>query len=246
MYIVDLSHHEKACVPLLAKAKEKGLAAVIMKCTEGRDFLDPSYRAMRDSAKAAGLLFGSFHFATNSGDANPNDDDGSLGREQADWFLLNADPGSLMALDYEWSKHQNMSRRNAEAFVERVYEKTGRHPIIYTSRAFGNDVWRAEMKKPLGPNSPLAKCELWLVSYNDTHPDRHLPVDTSLVGWPWKQWSLWQYTNGKDGPSPDLVKYPRQIPVLGGVDGNKFFSDDIEVLKQWWNNVGRDVGPQCR
>jgi lysozyme len=228
--IVDLSHHEAACVPLLGRAKEQGLVAVITKCTEGRDFVDPSYAPMRKAARDADLLVGSYHFGTNSDSLN---DDGKLGREQADHFLAHADPDGLLILDWEWSeKHRDMTLANAEAFVARVHEKTGRYVVIYTSRSF--------LTHDLVPkaDSVLSQCPLWLCWYLDAHPAKHLPRA------PWKQHDLWQYTNGHAGPA-DEIAFPRKTPVLGRVDRNAFAGDE-RALREWWEHCGRDPGPQCR
>lgn len=56
----------------------------------------------------------------------------------------------------------------AQAFVERVLEKTGRHPVINAPRSFLTD--SLVPKKP----SALAQCPLRLW-YFDGHPEKHSP-----------------------------------------------------------------------
>ena len=216
--IVDLSNSEHACGPLLAHAAQQGLVAVITKCTEGKDYVDPSYAAMRASALAAGLLFGSFHFATGSTD----------GATQADWYLRHADPADLLCLDWEWSKHGNANLAYAEAFVSRVFAVTGRWPLVYTSRSYVSE-------KGVGVpehDSVLGHCPLWVCSYGHNPP----AMPTS----PWSDWDLHQFTNGIAA----TPHYPTETPVLGKVDRSAF-RGDAAMLRAWWAMAGREHGPQC-
>jgi lysozyme len=227
--IIDVAHWETASIPHLAAAKAAGLHAVIAKCTQGKDARDKAHPKFRDECKRLGLLFGDYHFGSGT----------SPGEQQADWYLRHADPDALHALDWEWQinvdkagkKFPDMSVAQAEAFVVRVHEKTGRWPLVYTSRSF--------LTKSLKPaaDSVLANCPLWLCWYLDASPDKHLPLA------PWKTWELWQYSNGHDGPR-DKVRFPRETPHLGGVDRNAFLGDEA-TLRQWWGSVGRVRGPQC-
>jgi lysozyme len=225
--IIDVAHWETASIPKLAAAKDAGLVAVIAKCTQGKDARDKAYGKFRDECKRLGLLFGSYHFGSGTSD----------GTQQADWYLRHADPDSLHAMDWEWQinvdrngkKFPDMSVAQAEAFVSRVHEKTGRWPLVYTSRSF--------LTKSLRPSesSILANCPLWVCWYLNSKPA--LPLA------PWKTWDLWQYTNGKHA----MAKPPGPIatPALGGVDRNAFAGDE-PALREWWANCGRARGPACR
>jgi lysozyme len=225
--IIDVAHWETDSIPHLADAKADGLVAVIAKCTQGKDAIDRAYPKFAVECRRLGLLFGSYHFGSGT----------SPGEQQADWYLRHADHDSLHALDWEWQinvdratgkKFPDMSVAQAEAFVTRIHEKTGRWPLVYTSRAF--------LTKSLRPseNSVLANCPLWLCWYLDAKPEKHLPLA------PWKTWDLWQYTNGKHA----MAKPPGPIatPHLGGVDRNAFAGDE-SALREWWMNSGRACRP---
>ena len=62
--VVDLSHWE-AQVDFV-QAKTAGIAAVILKATQGTGFLDPTFASRAVAAHAAGLLLGAYHFFDTS------------------------------------------------------------------------------------------------------------------------------------------------------------------------------------
>jgi lysozyme len=228
--IVDVSHWESGAVPHLAGAQRLGLKAVIAKTTQGKDAIDRSYVPFRDECKRLGLLFGSFHFGSGTSD----------GATQADHFLTHADPSSLLCLDWEWqTKDQHthkprfpeMTTAQAEQFVVRIHERTGRWPLVYCGRS-----WVNEIGKPKA-DSPLANCPLWLVWYINEKPEKALPA-------PWSTYDLWQYTNGNTASASKA--FPMKTLGLGGVDRSAFLGD-VASLCEWWANCGRDDrGPACR
>src|SRR5215471_14632378 len=59
--IVDLNHWGQ---PDFAALVSAGITAVIHKATEGATFQDPEFVSRRVAAKAAGLLWGSYHFVS--------------------------------------------------------------------------------------------------------------------------------------------------------------------------------------
>jgi GH25 family lysozyme M1 (1,4-beta-N-acetylmuramidase) len=221
--IIDVDH--TASTPeQIAAAHAQGVLAVIAKCTQGKDYVDPAFAAWRDRVrKVDGLLFGEYHFGSNS----------CPGNVQADWFLAHAAPDSLMILDWEWNPDHvggDMSLANAELFVQRIYQVTDRWPVVYCARAF------VVHDKIPEQSSPLANCPLWVVHYADPPP--HLPIA------PWRRADLVQYTDVKYGPH-DTRTYPRITPGLGRKADRSYFDGDAVALREWWANAGRERGPQC-
>ena len=120
--VIDLSHFNVA--PDFEKARNDGILGVIHKATQGPMFVDETYIARRDAARAAGMLWGAYHFGTGA----------SHGAEQADFFLdfVGMDPGTLLVLDFEENKKgPSMTLEQARAFVTRVQAVTGRFPGLY-------------------------------------------------------------------------------------------------------------------
>jgi GH25 family lysozyme M1 (1,4-beta-N-acetylmuramidase) len=176
--VVDLSHHNGSVD--LKKASDSGIVGVIHKATQGRTYVDPTYKGNRTKAADAGLLWGAYHFGTGS--------DGVL---QAEHFLNAVQPANdtLVVLDLEANPQgPNMTLVEARAFVTHVNEVTGRWPGLYSGHY---------IKALLGTQTDavLANCWFWLAQYGPT------PV----VPTNWKKWTMWQYTDGGIGPPPHTV-----------------------------------------
>ena len=121
--IFDIAQHQTNCD--FRAAKSAGLEAVIIKATEGMNFVDPQFHNHLAGARAAGLMIGMYHFGT-----------GSDGVGQADDFLAAANPGpdNLLVLDFEKNPNPHGTQMTvpiAEKFVQRVREKTGRFPAFF-------------------------------------------------------------------------------------------------------------------
>lgn len=218
--IVDLHHHDRCNVDV--GVREGNLQALILKATEGLDWCDPLFEVRFAKAWEAGVLVGAYHFASGNGS----------GASQADHFVarVRAVAGAafdevLLILDWETNpskKYGDMSVANAEAFVSRVHELTGRWPVFYSFTSY----MRARLKTP---SVVLGRCALWQAQYGE-RPSR--PASPT-----WQRIELWQYTNGGDGPA-DVNNYPRSMPGFGGCD-RSVFEGDSAALHAWWRTVGR-------
>ena len=62
--VVDLSHHNPK--PDFARAAQAGAKGVIYKASQGTTGIDPTFRNNEPRARAAGLWWGAYHFATGS------------------------------------------------------------------------------------------------------------------------------------------------------------------------------------
>ena len=93
----------------------------------------------------------------------------------------------LLALDIEENKGgNNITPKQAEEFINRVYVLTGRLPLIYGRPCFLQDF----------ATPTLTECPLWLARW-EIKPT--LPIG-------WRNWTLWQYTDGHSGKKPSSVK----------------------------------------
>jgi lysozyme len=176
--IIDLSHHNGTVD--LQRARGAGILGIIQKASQGQSFQDPTYLGNRDQAKAAGLLWGAYHFGT-----------GDNGEAQADWFLGVVQPTGreILVLDLEQNgQGPSMNLEEARAFVTHVKERTGQWPGLYSGHY---------IKALLGSASDpvLANCWFWLAQYGPT----------AVVPPNWPRWTMWQYTDGALGPEPHAV-----------------------------------------
>src|SRR5712691_13278616 len=183
--VVNLSHYD-LMRPDFVTMRSEGIFGVIHEASYPRFDRDSQYAARQQAATRAGLLWGAYHF----GDATDP-------VQQADHFLsvvsnawAQADPSSrpagvLLVLDFEKNGHYpggTMRVDQAVSFVERIRERTGQYPGLYSGEY--------HLRQALGSRnvsgvqkSILAKCWLWLANYGSQ------PRATS----PWDFWQLWQY-----------------------------------------------------
>jgi GH25 family lysozyme M1 (1,4-beta-N-acetylmuramidase) len=199
--VLDLSHHNE--ISSMAEIVGAGIIGIIHKASEGIGCPDESYAGRRDEAKAVGLLWGAYHFATGS------DVEG-----QVDDFLsrVGIDDETLYALDWEDNPGgTKMSLEQAREFLELVEERTGRKAVLYS----GNTV-----KEALGDrvDEYFGEHRLWLAQYSsDPEPQAS-----------WGEWWLWQYSDGNNGPQPRGCP-----GVSGDVDTNSFDDADEDLIEQW-------------
>src|SRR5712671_2587490 len=138
--VIDLYHGDKVSVDF-SMVKSKGIAAVILKATQGIDFVDPAFAQRLANARAAGLLVGAYHFM----DANSP-------VEQMAHFLsvVGATDGILLAVDFEAYERSQPTVIQAATAVMTVKSVTGRFPVLYTGRYMLT-----------APNAMLSQCPLW-------------------------------------------------------------------------------------
>ncbi len=208
--VVDISHHN-GNVDLM-KAKQAGIVGVIHKGTQGTGMFDNTYDQNRQKAQAAGLLWGAYHFGTNTD-----------GAAQADFFLskINADKQTLLVLDYEPNGKSTMRFAQARAFVQRIKEVTGRFPGLYSGSL---------IKQQLGgkpPDPVFSQCFLWIAQYGPA--PRGIPKT-------WSSWTFWQYTDGAVGPMPHAVD------GIGPCDRDQFNGTLEELQALWGGASNEEAG----
>jgi len=183
--VVDLSHWQ-APVDFVS-AKSAGIAAVILKATQGSHWIDMTFAQRFAAADAAGLLVGAYHFLDNS----PPD-------RQVENFLSVAEGCRVLGLDAEPNGiGGTVTIAQASEAAARLHMATGRAPLVYISR-YGPDERGTDL-----PSVVLSRCPLWLPSYNSR------PVCPQG----WSQWVLWQHTDGSIGsdvaPVPGIGRCDR-------------------------------------
>lgn len=205
--IVDINHDNEID---FAMAQANGITAVIHKASEGATFQDDKYRSRRDRAMGMGFLWGAYHFSSS----RPSSDQVDNFLDAIQWGADSArDEQTLICLDWEPSHSgPDMTLHQAEDFVLRVKDKTGRNPLLYGGNLIREGVGQSE-------NNILKHCPLWYARYRDTPVG--IPVNT------WDSYTLWQYTDGKEGPEPHTV------PGMGRTDRNRFAGTTTQLKNQW-------------
>lgn len=200
--VVDLSHFNPPAD--FVKAKAAGVIGIIHKATQGTGFADPLYASRRTAAKAAGLLWGAYHFGTG------DDVDAQFSK-----FLAVAQPdaSTLVALDFErntTTANDSMTLAQAKQFLQKIEAKLGRKAVVY-----GGDYLKAQLGAAADPY--LAQHRLWWAQYNATCA---LPPT-------WPSYWLWQFTDGHHGPDP------QNVPGIGTPDCDTYDGTDAELAASW-------------
>lgn len=145
--ILDIYHGDT--VVDFGRVKASGIAGVIHKASQGGSIVDQAYATRRKLAKAAGLLWGAYHFFDYSAPA----------AHQADHFLSVAAPdaATLVALDWENVGNREPSAGLAREFLEEIETKLNRKAVIYS----GN-VAKEQLK---GKDDYFGSHRLWLCEY---------------------------------------------------------------------------------
>lgn len=183
---------------------DDGIRAVIHKASQGTDWTDTKFKNRWERLKATSLLRGAYHFGEDAD-----------GERQADHFLavVGPQPHALLCLDWETNDPRfggTMLLGQAEAFVQRIREKTGKWPTLYSGESFLN-----AQSRRMKPTSPLIHCPLWLAKYSENAPEAP-PVFK-------KRWAMWQYT------SIGEIK-----GIAGACDRSRFYGS-AEELRNFWN-----------
>jgi lysozyme len=223
--VVSLSHYDEHPFDF-SGLHRSGLEGVIHEATYPAFDYDSKYAYRQAEAMRAGVLWGAYHFAN-----------GSDGRKQADHFVNfvssqwvsghnPSDPqGVLLVLDAEQNSHYpggNMRVEEAVRFIERVHERTGIYPGLYS-----NEYWiKRIFNDPTISSSSretLRKSWLWIANYHNQ------PAATA----PWPRWTLWQYTGDGVCGLPRSM-YPTNLGGLRKIE-RTIFSGDRTALHQFWN-----------
>ncbi len=141
---IDISRYDGAVD--MTRSRHAGVRFVFIKATQGSTYVDPWYAAHVAAARAAGLAIGSYHFFDyrRSGTVQA---DNFVDTMRANGALIGhpAARGGRGMPRVRWARRPaSTARTQLRAFVERVYHRTGRLAMIYTSahmwaQVMGND-----------------------------------------------------------------------------------------------------------
>src|SRR5436190_17521660 len=167
--VLNLSHYD-VMRPDFITMKRQGIVGVIHEATYPPFVRDPKYLDRQMGALQAGLLWGAYHYAN-----------GRDPIQQADHFLsvvssawAQANPavrpsaGLLLVLDFEKNGHYpggTMRADQAVAFVERIRERTGEYPGLYSGEYHLRQVLNSP-KETTAQRAMLTKCWLWIANYH--------------------------------------------------------------------------------
>ncbi|MFC9600845.1 glycoside hydrolase family 25 protein [Peribacillus butanolivorans] len=199
---LDVSQHQG--VISWTSVYESGKSFVFIKATEGATVKDERFDVNYKEAKNAGLYVGAYHYAYPE-----SMEDHIL---EADYFVDTVNKaggfeGNLPpVLDLETIKgnlDKDQLSEWARIWMERVMEKVGIKPLIYTYLDFGQR----------NLNESLGEYPLWFARYDVQQPE-------DFSGW--SEWKFLQYTSSGHVPG-----------IIGNVDLNEFNGsiEDLEQFR---------------
>ena len=174
---------------------------VVIKATEGINYVNPDYMRAYEQAKAAGKCLGIYHYA-NGGNI----------QAEADYFLGNVGNrlGEAM-LVLDWEAGNNASFGNCDyawckSWLDYVYSKTGVHPILYCSQSISYKF------------DNIGNYGLWIAQYADNDPTGYqdAPWNEGKYACAIRQYASCGRLSGYDG-NLDLDKFLRKQRGLGQI-----------------------------
>lgn len=147
----------------------KKVSGIIFKASDDLK-ADTGYTQSIIDGKKNGFGIGSYHLGRKSDPI-----------KQADFYLSKIGTDQkFMALDIEGTGIKDISLTDAEKFIQRIFEKTGRYPFLYCN----NVVFEAITAK-YDSKSQFAKCPLWYARFLNELPKLSTKV--------WDKVTLWQF-----------------------------------------------------
>jgi lysozyme len=120
-----------------------------------------------------------------------------------------------------------MSLKEAEVFIQRIFEKTGRYPLLYA-----NHQVLTAINTQYDANSAFAKCPFWYARFREKIPH----FDTKI----WSSYFLWQFSCE--------INCQKTGSCLYNVPGTRFdmdvnvFYGSYEALKMVWLGLSNESG----
>lgn len=178
---------------------------------------DTKFLERRNEAKKNNILYASYHLGTNEDPI-----------KQADFYLqiVGLNSNEPMALDIEDIGGNNITLKDAEKFIQRIYEKTNRYPFVYVN----NKVY-LEINKSFNNKSLFAKCPLWYARFRSSINDISFNV--------WDKVTMWQFSCELNCKKTGECLY--NVPgTKYDMDINSFNGTDAELYLLWSSTTTSD------
>lgn len=233
---IDVSHHQyNRGVPDFDAVKEEGHSFVIVKLTEGVDYIDPSARCMAQAVLNAGLDLSYYHFATPGGSSGKEWWD--AGDEARDFLAaLEGLPAPTMrvVLDFEWKKVDLSPAQRTEwacEWLEIVGSALGYKPILYSYVNYLNTYVHL-------PSAPLNEHPLWLAHYTSADA----PAFNPAWGWAEEDFFLWQHAS--DGEVAGITGHVDLNRAMRDLDPLRFGQPALEYRVEEFQANSRSRAPE--
>lgn len=196
-------------------ATEKRVVAIIHKATQGSR-IDKKCLLRREIAKKRGYKWGTYHLGVPG---NPI--------AQADFYLktvgINSD--EVYALDLEGIDPQKfMPLDSAVKFIARVYQKTGRYPLVYCNKVVLNAI-----SSQYDSSSIFSRCPLWYARFRQDIP--------AFRNNTWKTYTLWQFSSEINCAAENKGYCPFRVPGTNNYMDINIYNGSVQTLISKWPNI---------
>ena len=176
---IDVSHWNGKPFNQVTEKAYRDADFVIVKATQGVNFIDPCWKANADRVLRDGKLLGLYHYAT-----------GAEAKAEAEFFLNVVEKyvgKAVLAIDWESGQNKAWGSKTwVKAFCNTVFGKVKIRPLIYVQASATAQVSSLANQYPLWiAGYPVKDFTSWI-------PPK-FPYLSRLAGWP--NYSIWQYTS---------------------------------------------------
>ncbi len=185
---IDVSYYQEDIT--WKRVRKAGLRYAFIRATDGTTITDVRFSRNWVGAKRAGLLRGAYQYF--------RPDQNALAQADLLINMIARDPGELPpVIDVETDGGKSPAELEASlrVWVDRVRERLGVEPIVYT----GPEFWASKLR-----GADLTSQPLWLAHYT-----RNCPTVPS----PWRRWTFWQHTDNGRVPG---IEGPVDLDVFAG------------------------------
>ncbi len=193
-------------------ATDNNVAAVIHRSSIGTR-VDTKYQSRKAEALSRGYLWGAYHLGYRGNTI-----------AQADLFLelINGEKDTLMILDLEDTSNGTfMTINEAIVFIEYVYEKTGRIPVVYA-----NHSTTVKLNQTVAAHPLMQQAKLWYARFKSNVTDFPFGI--------WNNYFMWQFSSEINCTSTGSCLY--NVPgTRYDMDVNVFYGDRSELESRWHN-----------
>lgn len=204
---IDIASYQKTLVPSQMTTTD----FIIIKATQGKSYLNPTFATQYNQAKAAGKLLGIYHYI-----------DGSGADAEANYFVnavksVNGIGEAILAVDQQ--SGQNSAWGNAtyvKQLMDKIYSLTGVKPFIYVQHSAAATY----------NNIQAAGYPLWGAQYANYN-------QTNYQSSPWRDGKVW----GSWGNDPTIRQYSSSGRITGY--GSNLDLDLFYGTKEDWKNFAK-------
>ena len=182
IYGIDVSHHQGDIDWKKVKKTQPELAFIYIKCTEGKNYVDPKFKVNAEGAAAVGYKVGAYHYFRMTSGAH---DQFENFKTQMDAVHIDLIP--MVDVERDDGRPRKELQDSLQVLVNLLTDAYGREPMIYGTNRSYNELCAPEFNNyPLyigryGKNKPVLKgpshYTIWQYSESARIPGIPKPVD---------------------------------------------------------------------